>query len=162
LTQQQEGGNRSSAVTIEEMKGLALENDDLMSGRETVFFVINGFINTVFCGDENNPRPMYYLACSACKKKVIDDNSGYFCERCDKTFQAAVPTYNFAMRVSDFTDGHIFNLMGEAGNTIIGVPADTFYNEFQDQKKLIEWCNSLRFKQVSLLIRAKFEQRASA
>jgi len=48
---------------------------------------------------------MYYLACPSCKKKVTDENSGYRCENCSKSFGEAVPTYNFAFRFLDFSNG---------------------------------------------------------
>lgn len=70
---------------------------------------------------------MFYLACKMCKKKVIDESNGYRCERCEKTFADAVPTYNFAMRVSDFTDTHIFNVLGDVGEAILGMTAAEFY-----------------------------------
>ena len=46
---------------------------------------------------------MYYLACPSCKKKVTDDSSGYHCERCDKRYDSAVPTYNYSIKISDYS-----------------------------------------------------------
>ena len=50
---------------------------------------------------------MFYLGCPVCKKKVVDDGQGYRCEKCMKTHEDAVPTYNFSIRVSDCTDSMI-------------------------------------------------------
>lgn len=85
--------DRDAIVTIEEMKQLATANEQMMSGESPAYFVISGIISVIFCGDENNPKPMFYLACQICKKKVMDESTGYRCERCEKTFQDAVPTY---------------------------------------------------------------------
>jgi hypothetical protein len=54
---------RDGIVTIEEMKQLAMANEQMMGGDASAFFVISGIISIIFCGDENNPRPMFYLAC---------------------------------------------------------------------------------------------------
>jgi DNA-directed RNA polymerase subunit RPC12/RpoP len=61
-------------------------------------------VSSILHGEEGNPKPLFYWACPACKKKVINDFNSYKCERCDKAYQEAVPTYNFAVRISDFTD----------------------------------------------------------
>jgi hypothetical protein len=50
-------------VTIAEMKSLALANDKMMSGEAPAYFVISGYISVIFCGDEVQPRSMFYLAC---------------------------------------------------------------------------------------------------
>ena len=62
-----------------------------------------------------------------CKKKVTDDSTGYRCERCDKIFTDAIPSFNFAFRLADFTDSHVFNVLGDAGEAILGRSAIEFY-----------------------------------
>jgi hypothetical protein len=86
------------------MKKSAEANDDVTSGTRSAFYTISGFINSILHGEESNPKPLFYLACPSCKKKVTDDYNSYKCERCDKSYHSAVPTYNFAVRISDFTD----------------------------------------------------------
>lgn len=68
------------------MKSCAIENDNVMSGTKPAFYMITGVISNVFYGEEGNPKPLYYLACPSCKKKVTDDYNGYKCERCDKIY----------------------------------------------------------------------------
>lgn len=103
-----------------------------MRGDEILYFVVHCRINKIFCGDENNAKQMVYLACKQCKKKVVDEASGYRCERCMKTFPDAVPTLNFALSVSDFTDSHIFKAMGEVGEPILNKLATEFYDIHDD------------------------------
>ena len=86
------------------MKRCADENEDVMSGQKAGFYTITGFVSSILHREEGNPKPLFYLACPSCKKKVINDFNSYKCERCDKAYQEAVPTYNFAVRISDFTD----------------------------------------------------------
>ena len=149
--------DRDGIVTIEEMKQLAIANEQMMSGDNPAYFVISGIISMIFCGDESNPRPMFYLACQLCKKKVIDEATGYRCERCDKTFKDAVPTYNFGLIIADFTDSHIFSVLGDAGEEILGMPATQFYEIHDNIGMVKDLCNRLQFKEVSMLIRAKLD-----
>ena len=44
------------------------------------------------------------MACKECKKKVVDEDEGYRCMRCDKLYKEAMPSYNFTAKVSDFTE----------------------------------------------------------
>ena len=104
----------------------------LTQGEKPAFFVIKGFVGVIFCGDENNAKPLFYMACPSCKKKVIDEGDKFNCERCNQTFDNATPTYNFSVKISDFTDSHIFNLLGEAGDAIIGIPAQELYKFHED------------------------------
>ena len=53
-----------------------------MSGEKSAFYTISGFIGTIFCGDENNFKQLFYLACPECKKKVIEEYNEFKCERC--------------------------------------------------------------------------------
>jgi len=66
---------------------------------------------------------MFYLACPQCKKKVSDEQGGYRCENCDKSFGEAVPTYNFSFMFSDYTSKITVSCLGEVGEAILGQPA---------------------------------------
>lgn len=115
--------DKDGFVTIAEMKTHALANEMMMSGDAPAYFVISGYISVIFCGDETQPRPMFYLACEVCKKKVSDEGNGYRCERCNRLFSNAVPTYQFSLKVQDFTDSQIFNVLGDGGEAILGMNA---------------------------------------
>ena len=58
---------------------------------------------------------MYYLACPSCKKKVVDDSNGYHCERCNKQYDEAVPTYNYSIKISDYSGTIQMQVLGETG-----------------------------------------------
>ena len=70
---------------------------------------------------------MFYLACPECRKKVIDDGRGYFCESCNKCQEEARPTYNFTFRIQDCTDSLMVQCIGEAGDQILGMQASELY-----------------------------------
>ena len=42
----------------------------------------------------------------------------------------------FSMKFSDFTDSQIFNVLGEGGDAIIGMPASEFYEIHEDHVKV--------------------------
>lgn len=69
-----------------------------------------------------------------------------------------MPTYNFAVRISDFTDSQIFNLLGEAGDVIVGMPAADLFKVHEDYSKVNEICRDQCFKSLQLLVRVKTEE----
>ena len=75
---------------------------------------------------------MFYLACPSCKKKVTNEDQGFRCDRCDKIYPDAVPTYNFSVKISDLTDTITVQCMGEIGEAFMGMPCTEFYNEIRD------------------------------
>jgi len=71
-------------------------------------------------------RPLFYLACPECKKKVQpnDMGQGYFCEKCSKAYAECNVTYNFSMRAKDMSSSIYIQVLGEAvGEAIMGMPA---------------------------------------
>ena len=58
---------------------------------------------------------------------MIDESNGYRCERCEKTFKDAVPTYQFSFSIADFTDTQTVKVLGETGDAIMGMNAAEFY-----------------------------------
>lgn len=71
----------------------AEKNQAVMREGKSAWYKIPGYV-TIYQNDDT--RPMYYLACPACKKKVLDEVGGYRCENCSKSYGEAVPTYNFS------------------------------------------------------------------
>ena len=50
--------------------------------------------------------PITYMACRECRKKVFRDNStgDWRCDRCNKTYEEADPTYMLLVKLTDGTD----------------------------------------------------------
>lgn len=50
-------------------------------------------------------RDLWYPACPGpdCKKKVTEEDKGWFCEKCAKVYPNCKPTYNFSVRMGDMT-----------------------------------------------------------
>jgi hypothetical protein len=89
---------------------------------------------------------------------VIDESNGYRCERCEKTFKDAVPTYQFSFSIADFTDTQTVKVLGETGDAIMGMNAAEFYQIHDNHSSVVELCKKRSFAEISLLIRAKHEK----
>ena len=85
------------------MMDAAASDEAIANGREVGYYTVNCFCSYIFIPEDHTERQLFYLACTSCKKRVTDCRTGYKCERCDRTFGDAVPTYNFSVKVSDLT-----------------------------------------------------------
>jgi hypothetical protein len=62
---------------------------------------------------------MFYLACSECKKKVMEDPLGFRCEPCMKTYNESVPTYMLQAKVADSSNATFISFPRELGDSIM-------------------------------------------
>ena len=63
--------NRSS---IKQMHELINQDHELRDGQKASFFTLDGYLKWIQMG-EGSLRPIFYLACMKCKKKVIDEGN---------------------------------------------------------------------------------------
>lgn len=90
------GSKRTSntpTLLIAQLQKMVEEDSDIQGGKP-FYCNLNCDLSWIFV-PEGGDRQMFYLACEACKKKVIPEAAGYRCENCDKNFEKANPTYNF-------------------------------------------------------------------
>ena len=90
---------------------------------EPFYCGISGVLTWITIPLDVMDRPMYYLACQICKRKVVDAQTSYECIVCEKKFEDAVPTYNFSVQVSDSSGALWVNCFGETGDAILGMTA---------------------------------------
>lgn len=109
-------------VNLVEMVEAAESSDDIRFSGKAGWFKVTGYC-TFYNSENVEARPMYYLACPACKKKVSDEAGGYRCEYCNKSFADAVPTYNFSFMLSDYSAKISVSCIGELGEAVLGQPA---------------------------------------
>lgn len=81
------------------------------------FYFLNGYVSRI-----KNDEKIFYAACMSdnCRRKVVEDNQGYRCEFCNKSFVTYRPTYMITARVSDFTDSIYVNFAREHGTALMG------------------------------------------
>jgi len=68
-------------MNLAEMVQAAEASDDIMFSNKAAWYKVSGYC-TFYNSDNVDARPMYYLACTACKKKVNDEAGGFRCENC--------------------------------------------------------------------------------
>lgn len=66
-----------------------------------------------------------------CRRKVVEDQGGYRCEHCNKTFASFNPTYMITAKISDFTESIFVNFAREHGTALMGMSA-TEFKEFKE------------------------------
>lgn len=79
-----QGGGQKDDIccSIAELEMLAQSDPEIMGGNKAGYFCIDGFVSWIFGVDGEYKKPLYYLSCAACKKKVTDEAQGYFCQGC--------------------------------------------------------------------------------
>ena len=103
-------------------------------------------------------RHMFYLACKDCKKKVTNEAESFHCERCSKTFDEAVPTYNFSVKVSDMSGTEIVQCMGDIGEAFMGMSCTEFYQIRDDLEQIKAQAQDCMMKKhFTLTIRARLD-----
>ncbi len=109
-------------MNLAEMTKTAEENKEIKDSNKAAWYKVSGYC-TFYNSDNVDARPMYYLACPSCKKKVSDEAGGFRCEYEQKSFADAIPTYNFSFMFSDYTSKVSVSCLGEIGDSILGHPA---------------------------------------
>jgi len=122
----------NGSVNIMEMIASTEGDYGLQKGEKTSYFFVAGYVTQLF----SNDRPPFYLACQVCKKKVIDEETGYKCFTCNRLFTIAQPTWGFSVRISDYSDSAIFNVYGEQGDLIMGMQAVDYFAIKDDKIKV--------------------------
>lgn len=77
---------------------------------------------------------MFYSACRDCKKRVLPETNGWYCERCQKLFQDCRYTYQFIVKIGDMSGAINANVIGNAvGEALFGITAENL-REIQREK----------------------------
>ena len=142
--------------TLGEMVEAATIDPELQSGEKAGYYTVNCYCSWVFV-PENAERQLFYLACPSCKKKVVDDEESFRCERCQKSYDAAVPTYNFTVKVSDLSATISLQCLGEVGQAFIGIACNDLYHIREDPEQIKAHVNGTILKQMQLVIRARMD-----
>jgi replication factor A1 len=117
---------------------------------------LNGYISRI-----NNDEKIYYPACQSdnCRRKVIEDSTGYKCEHCGKTFISFQPTYMISARISDFTESIYVNFAREHGAALMGMKAEEFkeFKENHSEQEVQNFFDSLLLKPFNIMVKGKYE-----
>ena len=88
---------------------------------------MSGYVSHV-----RNDDKTFYLACptDSCKKKVMEESTGWRCENCNRTYSDCVPTYMLSAKIADVSDNFFVNFYRHEGESLMGMPA----NKLKDLK----------------------------
>ena len=86
---------------------------------------VSGYVSFV-----KNDDKTFYLACptESCKKKVMEESTGWRCENCNRTYNNCVPTYMLSAKISDLSDCFFVNFYSNTGTQLMGMTADKLKN----------------------------------
>lgn len=153
LTQSREDNGPKKDETIysmQEMQAAASENPAVSD--RGAYMRIQGTVVHIM---DQADRPMYYLSCLTCKKKVQQEANGYRCEGCQKSYEEAKPQYNFSVKLSDYSDSIFISILGETGDTILGMTAKEYVDLQEEGQNMSEVLRSSLFKHCDFVIKAQ-------
>jgi replication factor A1 len=86
-----------------------------------------------------NDEKMYYLSCPDCRKKVIDEGTGWRCENCNKVQATNIPTYMLSAKISDPSGSVFVSFPRELGDSIMNGMTATEFKDFKEDKSMDEF-----------------------
>ena len=145
--------SQSNLNLIREINESVQEENDVDQNH---FFFLNGYVSRM-----KNDERIYYPACQGenCSRKVIEDQGGYRCEHCNKSFATFKPTYMIMTKISDFTESIWVNFAREHGTALMGMTAEEFkdFKENNNEEVVQNHFDSLLFKSFNIMVKGKYE-----
>eukprot|EP01017_Pseudomicrothorax_dubius_P026046 TRINITY_DN2878_c0_g1_i11.p1 TRINITY_DN2878_c0_g1~~TRINITY_DN2878_c0_g1_i11.p1 ORF type:complete len:604 (-),score=88.71 TRINITY_DN2878_c0_g1_i11:131-1942(-) len=144
------GGNR-------ELKSIAEVTAEAKSliGDKTKWFDVKAHAIAVL---ERDDKPVYYMACPDCKRKIEEDQTRYVCHTC-KSYQEPVPMYQCQVLFEDQTGQLCAVLFNEAAIPLFGRSATEMFLKYREDqaeyKMLVK--ESTRNREVKLRILGKLD-----
>ncbi|KAJ3238226.1 Replication factor A protein 1 [Chytriomyces hyalinus] len=123
------------------------EKPDWLSIRATISFI-------------KSDRDMWYPACQSpdCQKKVTQTESGWRCEKCNKSFPTPKYRYIFNCKVLDHSTETWVGFFNDTAEALFGMSANDLQmiqqNEPERYKSIVD---SAQWRQLNLRVRAKAE-----
>jgi hypothetical protein len=151
---QKSGEKKNQLNLITEINETLKEENDMDSQH---FFFVNGYIRHI-----KNDDKLFYMACNndQCRKKVTENQVGYRCESCDKTYSVGNPTYMITAKISDFTDSIYVNFARDQGKAIMGDMTAADFKKMRDdepEEKVQAFFDSLMFRPYNMMVKGKHE-----
>ena len=109
----------------------------------------------------NHSEKFYYPGCPEknCKKKLTQENSGWICQSCNKTYEKPFYYYTISLRVEDASDTHWIDIFGDVGAKFLGVPAEEYKDLIinKDETRLREITEKIEFQKFMFIGKAKVQ-----
>lgn len=151
------GGGAGAAPRPNEIKTIGQAKDEQLGMTDkTDYFTTTATI--MFIKQET----FSYPACAnpdGCNKKVVDEGSGWRCEKCDRTWEAPIHRYILSMNVMDYTGAFWITAFNEVAEQLLGVSAnelmrlkeegDPSFERYFHKATSLEWTLQMMAKQDS-------------
>jgi len=131
-----------------------ITSEELGTSDKPDFF--NSIATIVFIKKDN----FAYPACPSegCNKKVIDENDGWRCEKCEKTYPSPDYRYILSIDVLDHTGNQWLTCFNEMGEKLIGYKAKELQEiKERDENEFNRILENIVFRQYEFNIRAKVD-----
>jgi len=131
-----------------------IKNENLGNGEKPDFF--NTVATVVFIKKEN----FAYPGCPSenCNKKVIEEEEGWRCEKCNKTYPHPDYRYILSLDVLDHTGNQWLTCFNETAEKLIGYKAEALQEiKNRDENEFNRILDNVNFHQYDFRVRAKID-----
>jgi replication factor A1 len=133
----------SGPVEISYLKDL-LDDNYLLDDQNRNTIKIRAYIDFM-----NHSEKNYYPGCFDCKKKLSQDQDGWFCQTCNKKFNE--PKYYFTIncKVRDLTGESWIEMFGDTASKFLGISVEEYKDIIinNDQSKINELIKKIDYKE---------------
>ncbi|KAM0676447.1 60S acidic ribosomal protein P1 [Gurleya vavrai] len=113
------------------------------------------FIGTIlFIKDD----AIYYDACSECNKKVISEDGGFRCEKCNRNYDTCNQRYMVQLQIGDFTDRCYTTCFDEQGQIFFGITAEQMKELRENASQMMHIVKGMLFKEFLFKVSLKTEE----
>ena len=109
----------------------------------------------------NHSEKNYYPGCPEknCKKKLVQENDGWVCQSCSKTYEKPYYYYTLTVRVKDATAEHWIEIFGDIGAKFLGVTAEEYKDLVNNKEdtRLREISDKIEFKKFMFIGKPKVQ-----
>ncbi|KAG1471769.1 hypothetical protein G6F56_001933 [Rhizopus delemar] len=131
---------------------LQVRTDEYGSGSRNDYFTFKGTVCYI------KQESVAYAGCPDCRKKLLQEENGWRCEKCQKTHPSPDWKYILTMGINDSTSQIFFNTFDETGRVLMGMPATELMElKDRDTTAFQRVCNKALFKTYNFKGRAKSE-----
>ncbi len=132
-----------------------IKENDLGAGEKGDYVSVCGFVGRIAY---NGEKEMWYTACPACNKKVIENMGSWACEKCNKTFEQPTRRYITSMVLLDYSGGSWVSLFNDEATKLLGMTADALHEvKVSNENEFSRVCEAAYFKPYNCRIRVKQE-----
>ena len=126
-------GRNSEPILVSQMIEQSESSQDVLKEGKAFYCQLVCHLTWIHIPADAMSRPMFYLACQVCKRKVFQMVDQYRCENCDKLHETNLPTYMLSALISDVSGNVMVQFPRELGDSIMNGKSATEFKEMKDE-----------------------------